>query len=377
MIGSDPDLSILKHDGQIDTALDAYVKARRLALGKAIAGRHKVYLDTKYWVLLRDEKLGRLVDRDVSKLAVLLHRGVQPEQLICPISADILSEILKQTDPATLACAVEVIDALSNGISLLAPEERRRMELLYFLRKNLPGNSDCYSPDIFVWTKLAYVFGFITPSNALLSAKEGITIQKAFFDHMWGMSLAEIISTIGIQAIRKMPRMPDVSAKLNTGKVAHMDENRSMDAMIQSEIAGVLDAIKPDIQEMLEYLYKSLAENISTEEEILSSKGLHQFANLIYHGFRLKRFSTELPCVRIPATIHAAIRWDKTRKYWSTDPHDLHHAEAALPYFDMFLTERSLRSLLTRSDLRLDSLYNCTVVSHPNNAVTEIEKMIA
>jgi hypothetical protein len=194
---------------------------------------------------------------------------------------------------------------------------------------------------------------------------------------MWDMSLAEMIATIGIETIREMPRMPDISPKLNTGKFAHMEENKSMEALILSEIAGILDTVKPDFPEMFAYLHESLSGTVPTKEEALASDGPRQFANLIYHGFRLKRFSTELPSLRIPATIHAAIRWDTTRKYRPTDTYDLRHAEAALPYFDIFLTEHSLRHLVTRSDLGLDSLYNCTVVSDPGSAVTEIEKVIS
>ena len=127
---------------------------------------------------------------------------------------------------------------------------------------------------------------------------------------------------------------------------------------------------------MFAYLYESL-EGRATKKEISASDGPQQFANLIYHGFRLKRFSTELPSIGIPATLQAAIRWEPNRKYKPTDMHDIRHAEVALPYFDTFLTERSLRHLLTRTDLGLDRLYGCTVISDPNRAVEAVEKVVS
>jgi hypothetical protein len=41
-----------------------------------------------------------------------------------------------------------------------------------------------------------------------------------------------------------------------------------------------------------------------------------------------------MPTIRIPSTLHAAVRWDKQQKY---QKHDFQHAIAALPYCDYFL----------------------------------------
>ncbi|MCB1717533.1 MAG: hypothetical protein KDK05_20610, partial [Candidatus Competibacteraceae bacterium] len=90
-----------------------------------------------------------------------------------------------------------------------------------------------------------------------------------------------------------------------------------------------------------------------------------------------KRLTTELPSIKIPATIHACIRFDQRRRYKPNDIHDIGHATAALPYFDAFLTEHSLRHLLTREDLALDRLYGCTVISDPSEAIESLTAMVA
>ena len=84
-----------------------------------------------------------------------------------------------------------------------------------------------------------------------------------------------------------------------------------------------------------------------------------------------------MPSLRIPATLHAAIRWERNRKYEANDMHDIGHASTALPYFDTFLTEHSLRHLLTRKDLGLDRLYDCMVVSDPRVATETIRGAIS
>lgn len=366
-----------KHRRESGKSLETYLKERRLRLGESIAHRYKVYLDTKYWILLTDHRLGRRVKTAVGELSSLLEGGTTSGKLICPISADIFLEIIKQSDPTTLKCSVELIDTLSEGVSVLTPEERARMELLYFMRKNIFGEGSCHSQEVFVWTKLAYILGFMAPYDTPFSPEEELVIQKSFFDQMWSISLTDMIETMGLETVREMPSIPDISDDLNTGKFVHLSENSSFEEVFLSEIAGILDTFMDDFREMFVYLYKEMTGNAPAKCEVSACDGPRQFANLIYHGFRLKRFSTELPSLTIPATIHAAIRWERNRKYKPTDAHDFRHAETALPYFDAFLTENSLRHLLTRCDLGLDRLYNCTVISDPERAVEEVKKAVS
>jgi hypothetical protein len=72
-----------KHRAEQDKSFKSYLTERRLALGQSIGNRHKIYLDTKYWILLRDHTLGRSTDAGIKKLAGLLHDGVKSTKLIC------------------------------------------------------------------------------------------------------------------------------------------------------------------------------------------------------------------------------------------------------------------------------------------------------
>ena len=77
-----------------------------------------------------------------------------------------------------------------------------------------------------------------------------------------------------------------------------------------------------------------------------------------------------LPSFEIRAGVHAAIRSDYNRKYKKGDVDDVNHATVALPYFDYFLTEKSLAHLITTKPLRYDQLFGCTVLSSAD-ALTE------
>ena len=99
------------------------------------------------------------------------------------------------------------------------------------------------------------------------------------------------------------------------------------------------------------------------------------FANLIYHAFRLNKLTSELPSLRVSAGLHAALRWDKTRKYKRNDLHDFHHAVAAIPYCDYFFTEHSLRQLLAHNGLRFSELFPCQTISSVADSLKALSRL--
>jgi hypothetical protein len=57
-----------KHRSEPDKTLQTYTKDVRLRLGREIGKRKKIYLDTKYWLLLRDAVLERAKNKHLFEL---------------------------------------------------------------------------------------------------------------------------------------------------------------------------------------------------------------------------------------------------------------------------------------------------------------------
>ncbi|MGB6223655.1 MAG: hypothetical protein WBG04_21665, partial [Haloferula sp.] len=89
-----------------------------------------------------------------------------------------------------------------------------------------------------------------------------------------------------------------------------------------------------------------------------------QIGGMICEAFRLGRLNGNFPTFTIRAAFAAAVRWDQRRKYKRNDFHDFGHAAAALPYFDIFATERSLRHLLV-TDLKFDARFDTAIEFEP------------
>jgi hypothetical protein len=70
-------------------SLERHIKARTVDLGQSIAHRKKIYLDSNFWIKIREAYLGTNTDSDIHELLNLLRKGVACGNLICPMSKSI------------------------------------------------------------------------------------------------------------------------------------------------------------------------------------------------------------------------------------------------------------------------------------------------
>lgn len=346
-----------RHQQEPNKSADTYAKEKRVELGTSLLGTKKIYLDTKYWLLLRDAKLRRARDENQYNLLALTEQASSSGRYIFPISEDIFVEVLKQTDPGTLRSTVALIDSFSRGVSLLSGEERVRLEVLHFLETHL--GSSVFSLQELVWTKVAYNLGYLSPQHDKLPEDTNTMIQKAFFDQMWSMSLIDIVETMSRTGAPTLPPFRGYSERLNVGKFAHMHHNKAFKQMFLSEIAGMVDSYKADFKELFAYMFERHHGYLPNSDEVDQSGSDQILANMIYNLFKLNKIKQELPSFRVHAGLHAVARWDKKQKYQDNDLHDFRHAAAALGYCDFFFTEKRLCHLATQDLLKYDRLFNC------------------
>lgn len=85
--------------------------------------------------------------------------------------------------------------------------------------------------------------------------------------------------------------------------------------------------------------------------------------DFFYKKIMKKEVAIALRTLYIGALCHAAVRWDQRRKLTGNDLFDFHHAEAAIAYCDVFLTEKPLETLLKQSHMKLTNDFSCLVIS--------------
>ena len=77
-----------------DVDLVSYMRKRRLAFGEQVTQKRRIYLDTRYWIFIRDVFLGRKQKPIHAGIVEELKRLCSDGSTICPISYSIFAELL-------------------------------------------------------------------------------------------------------------------------------------------------------------------------------------------------------------------------------------------------------------------------------------------
>jgi hypothetical protein len=78
-------MDIAAHRANPEIALERHVKSRVVELGRRLENRAAIYLDTKFWIVLRDCAAGRNNSAAAQKLLQRLRKLVQNGKAFCPI----------------------------------------------------------------------------------------------------------------------------------------------------------------------------------------------------------------------------------------------------------------------------------------------------
>jgi len=358
------------------TPLRAYVRSRQLDLAGTLAGKKAIYLDIKFWIILRDVVLGKRTSATEKQLLSLLRLARLREIAFCPISESTFIELLKRADPISRSVSARLMDELSSGVSLIPFDMRAGTELAHFLYSARDSGS-VHRLEELVWTKIAYVLGFQHPMPHGLPAQEAEMLQKAFFDHLWSLSLEDMIFQLGDKALPPLDLYTSLADRLNTLNVQHAEEIRSFVGAYKTEVEGVLDVFGEISAEIIENMVREDFDpnyNPSPEERAETTKQIH---HVLFQAFQRDETKTALRSLHVLASLHAAVRWDRKRRLQKNDFLDFQHAAGALGYCDAFFTEVPLRSLLTAHHIALDKQFSCHVVATPEEAVLYLQRLLA
>ncbi|MBL8053611.1 MAG: hypothetical protein JNK03_09580 [Nitrospira sp.] len=359
-----------RHRALPEVSVEEYVRRRSVELGEWVMARERVYLDKCFWIALRDVRLMRTDDPSSKVLLQGLVRAVQEGRRICPISDALFLELLKQTDLHTRAATAELIDELSCGVTLIPHPTRIATEIAHFLYANT-GHS-VYALETLVWSKLANVLGVHHPMAKAFPAEDQVLIQKAFFDHMWRFSLAEMMQVIDE---RKIPDCwyPALADRLNQGKAAHADEITNFAQVYRDEVYGILDVAAPIALDVLGKMASDQGRYPAAPTQDERATAIREILGILRAAIEKPHVKHALRSLHLDACLHAALRWNKTQRFDANDLYDFQHAVAALGYCDFFLTDGPMHTLLTQKHLAFRHESLCRVGSSIEEAAVWLQ----
>ncbi|MES2378122.1 MAG: hypothetical protein V4553_16150 [Bacteroidota bacterium] len=347
--------------------IDKYIEKESLDLCSKYKNQKKVYLDLKYWILLRDEnKLSNDLDR---KLTTKLNELLATNKCIFPISEITFIEIMKQGDKDRRNQMLSVVDRFSRGLGITNEEDRVKKEFRYWLQSK-QSITTIKPVSQLIWGNNCLITGY--HGYCVMGKNLSQNLQKDFYDFVSSLSLHNICAN-PTPTFEPFRGKDDVIA-LNKGKEDFKHENNTFDEMFLSELGGLLDCYKPTFDrvsfELSEIDQEKKGEHIQNQNITIEP-----WAGLIYQCFKLNKIANELPFFRIFPTLFSLMRWNKGRKYKDgNDTLDVKHATCALPYCDYFFTENELKSMITQS--QLDKAFDCIVESTPERILDELNKIV-
>lgn len=343
--------------------VDAYVQAKQIALGQSLAPRTKVYLDLNFWIATRDAALGLRTDPPALRLLELLRQGVAAGRMICPVGETVFDELLKQplSEDRRLGTA-RVVDELSLGVTLIPSPRRVGTEFYQLFHRVLKRPEALWPMQQLVWTKVCHILGPSYPVMDGFDAKTMVYLQKRFLDHLWTLSLTEMLQAIGDT------EPPDdyapLTAETNRLRDLHANEITSFASAYDMELRGGIEAWGELATDVLNTVGRRAGLGQPDPTSVEERRALLNIAqNLLHLAFKTHDGAATVRTLHVEASLHAAFRTDKKRRFKLNDWHDFHHAAAALSYCDVFLTEGPLHDLVGRPQMGLLQINDCKVAS--------------
>ena len=101
-----------------DISIEQHIDARARSLTEQLAGKIAVYLDTRFWIVVREVRDGVRTGSSERKLVHHLEALVGAGRAFCPIAEPTFFELMKQGDRDQRVRTAQAVDDLSGGASL-------------------------------------------------------------------------------------------------------------------------------------------------------------------------------------------------------------------------------------------------------------------
>lgn len=348
------------HKGQPQVSPAAHFHSLCLDVGRLAASKTRIYLDSCYWIMLRDAASGNARRQEHSSILELLRMLVHAGSVICPVSDAVYVETMQASDRETRLATAYLLDELSQGICLRTEYERVTMELAEFMRS--PSGEGSLVSEL-AWVRPGMVLGAKAPSSPVFDELANRAFQKSGIDHMWRVSFHDLVGPEGDSDLANV--MEASASRINEKMVEYAPTIRSFQQAFAAEISGAIKFF--DEKAARDFLASRLNEFSSDDVEKCKSS----MQTMLFNVFRLRPelMAKRVPALYVHAACHAAVRWDKGRKLDGHWLMDIHHASAACGHHHAMFTEKPLRALMTSGPLRMHEKFSMQVIAEGEEAL--------
>ncbi len=334
----------------------------RRQLGQLVLSKRRIYLDTKFWNTFCDVEFEGTTGGEAFEALTLLRKSVLSGDCVCPAEYSVLNEVLRQRLPDKRTTTALLVDELSDGVLVTSAEDRVTIEVSRFVQNAVARRPTALAPTDEVWTRPAFAFGHLSPDNPGLPEHLHAWAVERTQETLWSLRFSDVMDGLSDVNFPLAPRQETIN-RMNAEKLRSRPTFQCYEELYAAEIRGALDVFSPSLEQVILYLWTTAggAPGAVSASELQSSTD--SWKRLIAATFfeQSTLAARSLPTLHIYATAYARAGWDARRAFKANDLADFSHAAAALPYCNVFATERSLAELIRQSGLA--ELYGTLVVT--------------
>lgn len=346
------------------------VFAKQVELTHLLATRVPVFLDTNFWVWARQAASGESDDPELISLLGALRMAVQSGKVFFPITSDLIEEFSKQS-PDRLRGTMILVDLLSLGVAMAPHHERTAIEIERFTASAYPGYPPRPRP---LWTSYAFAFGYEDLRPEGVAVDDTLLVRLA--EKAWMAPPSQLGRNLGSEIFNARAESQRIADFLNEQAALHAHEIDGRASAVRIEVTGAASMIEG----IAAREYRRIAEadgHRAEARDIPRSRAVgKRIAGMVAAALQQEANQRAFGSLYIGAMLHAAVRSEANRKVKPNDVFDFRHAAAALPHCRAFFTDGPLKKLITSGHMRLDTLYDCTVVATPAEAIAFLGDLV-
>lgn len=357
------------HANGTDVDVNMYRERYRNVLFDGLSRAKLIYLDTNYWVWLRDAELGR-GSTAAKHLLQMLRAMVRSREAICVSQLNSFLELGKQKE-SSLRITACLLDELTEGIAIASMFDLQEWDCGQYISAKLGIQMQ---DGLSNWTKVGQIHQHALPEKMPGPVTETgrDVVFKSTIDALWNATFEDVFGQFSWATKHTLSADidPEVIARVEERRIKQLAEGQSRERVRSSEFSQFLNGtFRPIFTDQLR------AWNIRHRFPDGLAGFMHQLQTVMdaaVNDFKDRTLGKFLPSAAIPVELYTLYETGNKRlttNEWA----DWNHAAAALPHCDVFLTEHHLAHQL-RQELKADRQYGCAVIGSLEDALNELHR---
>ncbi len=328
-------------------------------LQSRVAKLKVIYLDVCHWINLRHVWLQSAKALPVyEQILVYLNQLAMRQAVLCPLSAPIFEELMKQLDPRSRAATANLMDIFSQGISMMRFEEAFAQQCCSSMSRE--GADVRVSSTSF--SKVGMWFGDEQAKAVWWTPEISEVWDKVSIDLRWEMTVNDC------QNLTALGFLPDLERRNFFAKWTDLASQQKSNPRSFWELSR---KCRSDVVE------DCLAHVVSHLEATLGGIPLGEVNASILKMAQTTIDSQDygrIPCCEVIAGMCAAhvVRGGKLRP---NDIFDFLHASAGIPASEAYFCDGPMDHLLRSKHLKLDEEFGVRIHSRPEDLLGYIKSL--